>query len=300
MATDEWDGGIVAKMERALALCDELQEEQRRLRGGHDDTREYSSTSNERFRQDENVWMKWWLTKSVPPIPLSFAALLGDAIQDFRAALEYSAWAAASEEARVTKPKMISFPIIASANNFAQWVTDRDGWFNDDVVEVLDSAQPFLADRESVQVDRDLLHPLRILRVLSNTDKHRLLNVVDHAHIELGVDLDPMPLAYTWRTAQGPVEEGGWLATLVFPRPARPMPIDVRPSFGWYESVAYEEPGQEVRWLRLDEMMTALSDFAIRTVGLMSGARIGYRGDQSSHEPDQGGPSGSAGQPGAP
>lgn len=49
----------------------------------------------------------------------------------------------------------------------------------------------------------------------------------------------------------------------------------MRPSFGWYESVAYEEPGEDIRWLRLDEMMNAVTSFTVDAVGLMSGARLG-------------------------
>ena len=131
-------------------------------------------------------------------------------------------------------------------------------------------AQPF-------QADEDQLHPLRILRTLSNMDKHRLLTVVDHAHIQLGVDLEPMPPAYDWWATEGPVQEGELLAKLVFPRPPSSLAIDVRPSFGWYESVAYEEPDEPVRWLRLDEMMNAVSSFTVNTVGLMAGARLGLR-----------------------
>ncbi len=60
---------------------------------------------------------------------------------------------------------------------------------------------------------------------------------------------------------------------------ALPLEIDVQPSFGWYESVGYEEPGKPVRWLRLDGMMNAIASFAINTVAYMSGARLGLRAE---------------------
>jgi len=277
VTTDEWDRGIITKVERALALRDELQAEQKRIRGGGEDIRKYSSTSNERFREDETVWMKWWLTKSVPPIPPSFAALLGDLVQNLRAVLEYSAWATASEDARATKPTQISFPLMDEKDEFEKWAARRAGWFNNDVVKVLEWAQPFHADAKPDADDKQQLHPLRVVRVLSNTDKHRLLNVVDHAHIEVGLDLDPMPPTYAWWTAKGPVAEGGLLAKLVFPRPPLSMAIDVRPSFGWYESVAYEEPGKGIRWLRLDEMMNAVCEFTVQTADYVAGARTSYK-----------------------
>jgi hypothetical protein len=268
VATDEWDPGIIAKLTRAMDLCDELRADQERLRDLHGDPREYQSTSNERCHGDPYVRMRWLLTKAPPAIPLSFAALLGDVIQNLRAALEYSAWAAASAEARKSSPRRISFPILDRRSDYEKWVSGRSKIFSDATFRVLEWAQPFQANVEQ-------LHPLRILRTLSNTDKHRLLSVVDHAHIQVGVELDPMPPTYNWWVAEGPVQEGGMLAELVFPRPPFSLEIDVRPSFGWYESVAYEEPTKSVRWLRLDEMMNEIASFAVNTVGLMSGARLG-------------------------
>jgi hypothetical protein len=267
VATDAWDPGIIAKLTRAVNLRDELRAEQERLRGGNEDPRRYRSASNEQFGDDPNVWMKWWLEKAPPPIPLSFAALLGDVIQNLRAALEYSAWAAASEEARESKPRQISFPVIDSRGEYERWAGKRTHLFTEDTFRVFEWAQPFQAEPHQ-------LHPLRILRTLSNTDKHKLLNVVDHAHIELGVELDPMPPRYDWWTADGPVQEGDQLAKLVFPRPPFSRAIDVRPSFGWYESVAYDEPGKRIRWLRLDEMMNSVVSFSVDTVRYMSGARL--------------------------
>lgn len=212
MATDQWDAGILAKLTRAIDLRDELRAEQERLRNVAD-RREYRSTSNERSCDDPTVWMKWWLEKAPAALPLSFAALLGDAIQNLRAALEYSAWAAASSVARESKPLKVSFPIIDDPRKYESWVRKRTGWFSEATFRVLEWAQPF-------QADGNQLHPLRILRTLSNTDKHKLLHVVDQAHIDLGVDLEPMPATYDWWAADGPVQEGALLAKLVFPRPA--------------------------------------------------------------------------------
>lgn len=277
VATDEWDPGIIAKLTRAMDLCDELRADQERLRDLYDDPREYQSTSNERCHGDPYVRMRWSLTKAPPAIPLSFAALLGDVIQNLRAALEYSAWAAASAEARKSSPRRISFPIVDCRSDYEKWVSGRSRIFSDATFQVLEWAQPFQADVEQ-------LHPLRILRTLSNTDKHRLLSVVDHAHIQVGVELDPMPPTYNWWVAEGPVQEGGLLAELVFPRPPFSLEIDVRPSFGWYESVAYEEPTKPVRWLRLDEMMIEMASFAVKTVGLMSGARLGLSAEDVNED----------------
>jgi len=51
VATDVFDQGIITRVERALALRDELQAEQARLRGCGD-TREYELSSNRQGRND--------------------------------------------------------------------------------------------------------------------------------------------------------------------------------------------------------------------------------------------------------
>jgi len=122
------------------------------------------------------------------------AALLEDVIQNLRAALEYSAWAAASEEARESSPLQISFPIIDAPGRYEKWTRERADWFGQDTFRVFEWAQPF-------QAGEGQLHPLQISRTLSNTDKHKLLNVVDHAHIELGIELGPVPPTYDCRNA---------------------------------------------------------------------------------------------------
>ncbi len=221
---------------------------------------------------------EWRLTKAPGPLPQSFAALLGDAIQNLRAALDYTAWAGATDNARKQHQTQVYFPLLKKQRDFTKWVRDRSGWFSEDMVTVMEWAQPY-------QAEKDQLHPSRILQVLSNTDKHRLLNVVDHAHIEQGNVMVPEPSVYDFWSADGPVRPGDLLARLEFPRPPFKLSIDVMPSFGWYESVAYEEPAQDARWLRIDELMNALCSFTVDAVGLMSAARLGLRREQSDDQP---------------
>lgn len=110
MASDQWDRGIVAKLVHALALRDELQTEQARLRGDGEDHRKYDSVSNETDHADRVVWREWRLTKAPDPLPLAVAALFGDAIQNLRAALDYTAWAAATDNARRQHQTQVYFP----------------------------------------------------------------------------------------------------------------------------------------------------------------------------------------------
>jgi hypothetical protein len=184
---------------------------------------------------------------------------------------------AASEQARSGNPTQVAFPLYDKQRDYDKWTKGRASWYSEETVKVVEWAQPY-------QAEPGLLHPLRILRVLSNTDKHRLLNVVDYAHIALGIGLDPMPPKHDYWTAEGPVTEGDLLARLEFPRPPFKFEMNVQPSFGWYESVAYEAPGEDARWLRLDEMMNAVCEFTVKVVGLMSGARHGTKSEGSAPE----------------
>lgn len=270
MTSDPHDAGVIAKLERAHVLVDQLQAEQRRHRGDDPDPRQYESRSNQKQRSNPAVQMEWRLAEAPDPVPLSFSALLGDLIQNYRASLDYAAWAAATENARKKHPTQVQFPLCTRPKDFNKWIKDRDGWFNSDTVRVLEASQPYHAPKSQ-------MHPLRVLQVLSNTDKHRLLNVVDQAHIDLGIFMDPMPPTYDWWAADGPVAVGESLATLSFPRPFQSGPIDVMPVFGWYESVAFEEPGRPIRWLQIDEMVTAINSLTVDTVGAMSGARLGLK-----------------------
>lgn len=98
--TDEWEAGILAKLGRAFDLRDELKEQQMHLRTVRGTTRDYESRSNASDEASPQLHMEWRLTAAPSPLPLSFAALLGDVIQNLRAALDYAAWAGATQEAR--------------------------------------------------------------------------------------------------------------------------------------------------------------------------------------------------------
>jgi hypothetical protein len=269
---DGWDAGILAKLTRALQLRDELVAEQVRLRGpsGGLDVRQYLSTDNQSERENPICWMEWHLVAGPDPLPLSFSALMGDVIQNLRNALDYSAWAAATDAARRHNRAQISFPIFRKQKGYQSWFNTRDKWFGADTLKVMEASQPFKAPTNK-------LHPLRVLQVLSNTDKHQLLNVVDQAHVAQGIEFNPRPPVYDFETADGPVRPGDRLARLEYPRPPFRLEIDVMPSFGWNECVAFEEPGKPIEWLQLGDMMNAICSDVVDTVGYMAGARHGLK-----------------------
>lgn len=268
--TDEWEAGILAKLGRAFDLRDELKEQQMHLRTVRGTTRDYESRSNASDEASPQLHMEWRLTAAPSPLPLSFAALLGDVIQNLRAALDYAAWAGATQEARREHGRFVSFPVFQKKPDFQRWRGKSGNWFDSEVARVIEASQPYHAPTHQ-------LHPLRVLQVLSNHDKHRLLNVVEDAHVSHDITITPMPADYSWWAATGPVAVGETLAKLSLPRSKESQAIDVAPSFGWYESVAFNSGEQDVEWLRIDELLNSICPFVVETVGLMAGARMGLK-----------------------
>lgn len=233
-------------------------------------TRDYESRSNAADAACPLLHMEWRLTAAPSSLPLSFAALLGDVIQNLRAALDYAAWAGATQEARREHGHLVSFPILEKKSDFQRWRDMKGDWFDSEIVRVIEASQPYHAPTHQ-------LHPLKVLQVLSNHDKHRLLNVVEDAHVSHGITITPMPADYTWWAATGPVAVGEPLAKLSLPRSKESQAIDVAPSFGWYESVAFHNGKQGVEWLRIDELLNSICPFVVETAGLMSGAGLGLK-----------------------
>ena len=84
-------------------------------------------------------------------------------------------------------PTEVSFPLYTSENQYLKRTHKRETWYGATVFEALRGSQPFNAGA-------GLLHPLHILQFLSNTDKHRLLNIVAHNQVNLGgVTVVPEP-----------------------------------------------------------------------------------------------------------
>lgn len=269
---DEYDDGIIAKLTRAADLLDSLKTMQQELRDGREPP-EYKRRDNARGEETNPiVWAEWVLAKAPAPLPLAFSALLGDAIHNLRAALDYCTWAAVDDKYRLSEPQRVAFPLYGQEAKFRKWAAEKKGWYGEPTMGVIERAQPF-------QATADQRHPLAVLQQLSNADKHRLLNVVHFAAIDLGpVGITPEPVVQRHAGTNGKVEEGDVLIRVEFPRPVRGHEVVLRPVFGWYESVPYERDG-EVEYLRIDLMLTAVYELAVTTVTDMHIARRIERGE---------------------
>lgn len=266
MTKDEYDDGIIAKVTRAADLLEHLQTMQAALREGREE-HEYERRDNA-TGDDTNpiVWVEWVLTKTPKPLPLAFSAVLGDVVHNLRAALDYSTWAAVDDHIRGTNPRGVAFPLYDNDADFAKWAKRKEKWYAQPTIEAIERAQPFHAPA-------DTRHPLSVLQHLSNVDKHRLLNVVEFAAVDLGpVAITPEPLVKRHDATLGRVKAGDVLVRVEFPRPIKGHEVELRPTFGWYESVRYERDG-EVEYLRVDRMLNAIHQMVANTVIDMHVAR---------------------------
>lgn len=114
----------------------------------------------------------------------------------------------------------------------------------------------------------DMLHQLAILQSLSNGDKHRALQVVRRSQVPIGdITVTPTPAGPVASTVNsGPIEEGAVVSRVEFIRPDASTDVRVSGEVAWYESVAYERRGAEVRWLRIDQMLNAIGPAVLDAV----------------------------------
>ncbi len=268
---DEYDYGIIAKITRAADLLEHLQTMQAELREGREE-HQYTRCDNARDESNPIVWVEWVVTKAPAPLPLAFSALLGDVIHNLRAALDYSTWAAVDGSIRETNPRGVAFPLYDQEAGFTKWANQKKSWYAQPTMDAIKRAQPFKAPA-------DRPHSLAVLQQLSNVDKHRLLNVVEYAAFDLGpVGITPEPVVKRYGPATGRMEAGDVLVRVEFPRPVEGKEVELRPTFGWYESVPYKRGG-EVEYLRVDRMLNAIYQMVVTTASDMIVARRIERGE---------------------
>jgi len=104
------------------------------------------------------------LVDRIDPVPLKLAALVGDCVQNYRAALDHMVWLLAGTEAT----QQTEFPIFGSRSKYGQARSKRLAGLTDGQKRLIDTFQPLEDDP-----DREQYKPLRNLHLLSNEDKHR-------------------------------------------------------------------------------------------------------------------------------
>lgn len=155
--------GIEAKIGRAQMHLEEFE----RLSQRYVDSHPYS-IRDEEYLNDKGFMERSFTIDSVEVVPPDLSLIMGDCVQNLRAALDHLAWqlvlATGNTPTDNTKFPILDSGLTASGNPRRPGVS---GGVNPKALAVIERSQPFK------RTDGPKNHPLSILRDLSNIDKHR-------------------------------------------------------------------------------------------------------------------------------
>ncbi|MFE4456824.1 hypothetical protein ACFROC_05630 [Nocardia tengchongensis] len=213
------------------------------------------------------VWAQWVAEEA--PDHRRAALLLGDAIHNMRAALDHAIWSVTPEQVRQDQPRRVEFPLHVTEKAYNSWVKIRRDWYGDMVLAVMEASQPFHASTNQI-------HPLHLLQHLSNTDKHRLLNVVAHNQVA-GAQIAVLPTPGRLKTSvnEGVVSAGTVLARVEFQRPVVNGPaghVDIKGVFAYEQVVRYIDAAEQEHWLHIGEALNQIGPLVCETVGYLVNA----------------------------
>lgn len=134
-----------------------------------------------RIDQKDQTWAaehQGWLTflsitveRGFPSLPQSLSAMFGDAIHNYRCALDHIAWELVQHGTDPTpkKPKLVQFPISDTRNGFRGQLPTQLPGVGDDPVKFIESCYRYEGGKATNKA-------LLLLAKLSNHDKHRSLH----------------------------------------------------------------------------------------------------------------------------
>jgi hypothetical protein len=159
--------GVALKVLRAKEHLDTIREIDR----------QFASTECEVVAKEDREKDFGWLELQLPKPPLQLSVVVGECLHNLRSALDYLVWQLVLSNPPHQPTSRNMFPICSSAASFAEQL--KRGRLNGVALQaqsVIESLQPFgNAD-----------HPLLVLDILNNTDKHRSLNLT----LAVASDLD--------------------------------------------------------------------------------------------------------------
>jgi len=149
------------------------------------------------------------LGKITEPPGKAWSPVIGDCVQNLRAALDHMVWQLAPASARRDYPRSLEFPIFSDATKYGITASGRIGSLPAAAQKIIESVQPF---READYVQ----DPLWQLHTLANIDKHRRLHVGDVSLEAVTLDVRGSRLQTMWQAAPPPVRarEGMVVATV--------------------------------------------------------------------------------------
>jgi hypothetical protein len=247
-----------SKLKRAFALRDEFRD---LLADALSAPRDVSRRDNSADHTSRIVRAEWVLESQ--PDYTAAALLLGDVVHNLRAAMDHVMWAITPREVQQQSPTDVSFPLYTQKDIFERWGERRRTWYGPTVFEVLRSYQPFQASGTGK------LHPLHILQFLSNTDKHRLLNIVAHNQVNLGgVRIIPEPPGGVRSTINtGLISRGSVLARVEFRRPADTASVELNPVFAYEQVLRYVDYDDTEHRLPIGDALNQIGPDVVEAVG---------------------------------
>lgn len=160
------------KLDRAKAHVDDLRAEVMEATEGHPER----VGLGRRYDSDHQAVLVY--VKSLPEIRNSYGILVGDAIHNFRCALDHLWWALAvrnlGREPTEDEAKDIQFPILSGERGRRAWDSHRFlKHVHSDAAKAAKPMQPFSSD----PLPGGTINRLQMLSELSNIDKHRFVHV---------------------------------------------------------------------------------------------------------------------------
>lgn len=269
------------KLHRAIELRDELHRWSTEAMGSID----YESRHNLQAAHDPLAWIEYRARADTLPDEMRGAMLLGDMIHNFRAALDHQMWAITSNTAKAGRnARRVQFPIHTTTKGWTKWRNEWGKHYGEKVLAVLAEAQPCHLDAE-----RYRNHPLGLLQSLSNTDKHRALNVTAHiAHDGYPFRVAPEPPGGVRVTTHaGPIEPGTVIARAEWDRAEDGGEIDVAPTIAYDQQVFVPnldtDDEQAGEWHPLGELINAISSQTVLFAGSLYSADLEDRGLPRDH-----------------
>jgi hypothetical protein len=180
----------------------------------------------------------------VPAIQTDAALIVGDAVQNFRAALDHLAWdlVRIGSQPHPKDPRQIYFPMAKNAESFGQMLSQRLPGVPKSHWTIARRYQPYRSGERA--------KAMRWLRHLSDVDKHRVMTPLamnaSHVNMTITSDWPLVDCAYTLVRPK-PLKVGTELAQAVLRRVGAGNPqVNVQGNLPIYPALSYRRPLGEV------------------------------------------------------
>lgn len=230
---------------------------------------------------------EFWITIEFvePPPLLEWALLLGDALHNYRVALDHVMWEIAVRHnypKPPPKPEQVSYPIYRDEKGFNKWLKSLRFDLPDEFVEILRAHQPYGSHGSGFAELADL----------NNADKHQVLPVIALAEqtSRTGGRSEPEEARSEWLRVmpEQPLRTGSEMVRMRFDQPMELVELDYLPTL--VPALPRTGDAAHLRPWPLSDMLTGLRQLAHRGVLELPyqymespGARYGDTGEALAH-----------------